>query len=154
MPKRPTITINTDPLLERVLRAHQWLYERSDGRIGARLAGIPCLLLRTKGRVSGETRTVALAYATDAAQLILVASQGGRDADPGWLKNLRVNPKVEVQIGTAHHDAVARVVERGEAGYERLFRIANENTSYRYFHYQQRTSRPIPVVVLTIESGD
>ena len=42
------------PMIERVLAptlgVHQWLYEHSDGRVGASLAGRPMLLLRTVGR--------------------------------------------------------------------------------------------------------
>ena len=32
------------------LGVHQFIYERSGGRIGHRMLGIPCLLLRTTGR--------------------------------------------------------------------------------------------------------
>jgi hypothetical protein len=57
-----------NPLVELVfgplLTVHQWLYERSDGRIGASLGGRPMLLLRTVGRRTGQPRTAALLYAT------------------------------------------------------------------------------------------
>ena len=50
-----------NPLLESVmsplLTVHQWLYESTDGRIGASLGGRPMLLLRTVGRrMSGHVR--------------------------------------------------------------------------------------------------
>ena len=51
-------------LAERVtilgLRAHQWLYERTDGRVGQNIGKLPTLLLRTKGARTGQTRVAAL----------------------------------------------------------------------------------------------
>ena len=59
-----------NPLLESVmgplLTVHQWLYENTDGRIGASLGGRPMLLLRTVGRRTREPRTAALLYVRDA----------------------------------------------------------------------------------------
>ena len=37
-----------------LLTVHQWLYEHSDGRIGASLGGRPMLLLRTDGRRTND----------------------------------------------------------------------------------------------------
>ena len=42
-----------------ILSIYQWLYEKSDGRF-TWLAGLPVLLLRTKGRKTGQERTAAL----------------------------------------------------------------------------------------------
>ena len=49
----------------RLLKAHQFVYERSGGRIGHRLANTRNLLLRTVGAKSGAARTNALTYARD-----------------------------------------------------------------------------------------
>ena len=153
MAKRPQLPLDTEKLTEmvmaRMLRLHQRVYERTDGKLGARLAGVSCLLLRTTGRRSGATRTVALAYATDGPDYILVASNNGSDQPPGWLENLRAHPEVEIQVGTVRSPGTASVVERGAPPYERLLRLANANNSWRYFHYQQKTSRPIPVVLVS-----
>ena len=48
-----------------VLRLHEALYKRTDGRIGHRMIGVPTLLLRTTGRRSGATRTNSLVYASE-----------------------------------------------------------------------------------------
>jgi hypothetical protein len=37
----------------------------------------------------------------------------------------------------------------GDPGYARLWQIVNKNFSDQYEVYQRRTSRPIPVLVLT-----
>lgn len=128
---------------------HQFLYERSDGRVGHRMLGTPTLLLRTTGRRSGAQRTNALVYLADDSDYVVVASKGGDDKPPAWLLNLTAQPSVEVQVGRQHRAAAARVVQAGEEGYERLWRLVNENNGGRYDGYQAKTDRPIPLVILT-----
>src|SRR3989441_12764168 len=82
-----------------VLRLHEALYKRTDGRVGHRMLGVPTLLLRTTGRRSGVTRTNGLVYARDGDRYLVVPSKGGADQPPGWLHNVRAQPHVEVQIG-------------------------------------------------------
>jgi len=135
--------------LGRILAVHQFLYERSDGRIGHRMLGVPTLLLRTRGRRSGVTRTNALAYARDGGDFVVVASNGGDDRPPAWLHNITAEPSVEVQIGHERRPATARVVGRDDPNFGRLWRLVNENNSDRYDGYQAKTERQIPPVVLT-----
>ena len=132
-----------------VLSVHQWLYSRSGGRVGHRLIGVPSLLLRTTGRKSGTVRTSALVYAKDGDSYLLVASNGGADRPPGWLFNIQAQPKVEIQIGTVTKSATATVVDAGDPRYPRLWKAVNDNNHGRYDGYQAKTSRPIPVVVVT-----
>jgi len=137
-----------------LLTVHQWLYERSGGRIGNRLISLRFLLLRTTGRRTGQPRTVVLAYARDAAgpagaDYLLVASNNGSDRPPGWLFNITGDPHVEIQDGTRRIAATARIVTPSDPGYERLWQVVNDHNHGRYRGYQARTSRPIPVVVLT-----
>ena len=113
------------------------------------MIGVPTLLLRTTGRRSGATRTNALVYARDGNDYVVVASNGGADRPPAWLYNLQAMPDVEVQVGREHEKASARVVERSDPEYERLWRIVNENNRDRYTAYQQKTSRPIPIIAIT-----
>ncbi len=139
-------------LFSLVLKVHQRLYELSDGFVGHRLLGVPTLLLRTTGARSGLTRTNALVYARDGDRYLVVASKGGADEAPGWLHNLRKDPTAEVQIGRGRHRASAEIVVSGEPDYSRLWRIVNDNNAGRYDQYQTQTSRPIPVVALTLQS--
>jgi F420H(2)-dependent quinone reductase len=132
-----------------VLSVHQWLYSRSGGRIGHRLIGVPSLLLRTTGRKSGMFRTSALVYARDGDSYLVVASNGGADQPPGWLFNIQAQPKVEIRVGTVTMSATAAVVNAGDPGYPRLWEAVNDNNYGRYDRYQAKTSRPIPVVVVT-----
>jgi deazaflavin-dependent oxidoreductase (nitroreductase family) len=131
------------------LRLHQALYERTDGRVGHGMIMAPTLLLRTTGRRSGAARCNALVYAEDGADYVLVASNGGSDQAPGWLHNARANPDVEIQVGRARSTGTARVVERGDHDYERLWRLVNDNNRARYEAYQTQTARPIPLLVVS-----
>jgi deazaflavin-dependent oxidoreductase (nitroreductase family) len=131
-----------------LLRVHQRIYVRTDGRLGHGLIGVPTLLLRTTGRRSGATRTNALVYARDDEDYLVVASNGGADEPPAWLHNLRARPDVEIQVGRERRTGTARVIERSDPDYERLSRIVNENNHDRYDGYQRKTARPIPVIAI------
>jgi deazaflavin-dependent oxidoreductase (nitroreductase family) len=127
---------------------HQAIYELTDGRLGHRLLGVPCLLLRTTGRRTGKRRTSALVYARDGEDYVVVASLGGADEAPGWLHNVRARPQVAVQVGRDRFPAVATIVERDDDDHPRLWHLVNDDNRGRYDRYQARTTRPIPVVRL------
>src|SRR4051795_3251096 len=124
-------------LTGQVLRVHEQIYKRTDGRLGHRMIGVPTLLLRTTGRRSGQTRTNALVYALDGSDYLVVASNGGADKPPAWLHNLKADPSVEVQVGRDHKAGTARVVEPSDPDYERLWKHVNENNKDRYYAYQK-----------------
>jgi F420H(2)-dependent quinone reductase len=138
-----------DQLYSGVLRLHAALYERTDGRVGHRILGVPTLLLRTTGRRSGVTRTNALVYARDGERYLVVPSNGGSDRPPGWLHNVRAQPRVEVQIGRDRRSATATVIEQDDPDFTRPWEAVNANNRGRYDVYQARTTRAIPVVALT-----
>jgi deazaflavin-dependent oxidoreductase (nitroreductase family) len=131
------------------LRIHAFVYERTGGLIGHRVLGVPALMLRTKGRKSGLTRTNSLIYAPDGDRYLVVPSKGGADQPPGWLHNLRADPSVEVQIGRERQPGTASVIEHDDPDFARVWKLVNDNNAGRYDAYQKRTSRPIPVVALT-----
>jgi F420H(2)-dependent quinone reductase len=136
-------------LVGQVLRVHEAIYKSTDGRLGHNMIGVPTLLLRSTGRRSGAARTNSLVYARDGADYVVVASVGGADHHPGWLFNLRANPEVEVQIGRERQKVRARELGPSDPDYARLWKIANDGNRGRYDEYQTKTSRSIPVVVLT-----
>lgn len=131
------------------LHLHQGLYERTDGRLGHRLIGVPSLILRSTGRRSGATRTAVLAYGRDGDGYVVVASNGGQDEPPAWLHNVRADPSIGLQVGRRRSPGVARIVEAGDPDYPRLWALMNRVNHGRYAGYQALTSRPIALVVLT-----
>ena len=137
-----------ESLTGQVLRIHERIYVMSDGRVGHGMIGVPTLLLRTTGRRSGLTRTNALVYAQDGDDYLVVPSNGGADKAPAWLHNVRAKPEVEIQVGRDRRKAVARVVEQADPDFDRVWRLVNENNRDRYYAYQKKTSRQIPVVAI------
>ena len=133
--------------MERIgLTAHQWLYEKTDGRIGASLGRRPMLLLRHVGAKTGQPRISALLYVRDGDNYAVIASKGGDPKHPGWFHNLTANPDVEIQIGRERIPVRARVAEGDERA--RIWARANEVNKGGYDVYQTRTDRKIQVVVL------
>src|SRR6202789_809795 len=88
-----------------ILKIQAFLYERTNGLIGHRMLGVPCLMLRTTGRKTGQTRTNSLVYAKDGDRYLVVASKGGDAKAPAWLLNLCAQPEVQVQIGRTQFQA-------------------------------------------------
>jgi deazaflavin-dependent oxidoreductase (nitroreductase family) len=132
-----------------ILDVHEKVYKATDGRIGHKVLGVPCLLLRTEGRRSGKTRTNGLVYAKDGGDYVVVASKGGDPKHPAWFHNLKANPEVGIQVGRRRQKAQARIVESADPDYDRLWKLVNENNKDRYDAYQEKTERPIPIVVIT-----
>jgi deazaflavin-dependent oxidoreductase (nitroreductase family) len=136
-------------VLPRVLRIHDAVYQKTNGWIGHRALGIPSLLLHTVGAKTGVPRTASLTYARDGEDYLIVASNSGGPKAPGWYYNLKANPNVEINVGRKRFGVTAKPVLPDDPDYARLWRIVNKNNSNRYEAYQKKTSRPIPVVVLT-----
>ncbi len=138
-----------EQVFHNILRAHAAVYERTDGRIGHKLLGVPTLMLRTTGRRSGQTRTNSLVYARDGERYLVVPSAGGADAAPAWLHNLRAEPNVEIQLGRKRQRATATEITHDDPDFARVWRIADDANAHRYDAYQTKTKRPIPIVALT-----
>jgi F420H(2)-dependent quinone reductase len=136
-------------VLPRVLQVHDVVYQRTNGWIGHRTLGIPSLLLHTVGAKTGQPRTASLSYARDGDDYLIVASKGGDPKAPGWYHNLKADPNVEINVGPKRFDVIARPVLPADPDYARLWQIVNKNNGNRYEAYQKKTSRPIPVVVLS-----
>ena len=127
------------------IRTAVWLYRRSGGRIGGRMAGSPVLLLTTTGRRSGRSWTVPLLYQTDGDGWVIIASNGGSARHPTWWLNLRARPDARVQMGRETFPVTAVEV----AGDDREVLWRRMADMYRgYDRYAQKTTREIPVVAL------
>jgi F420H(2)-dependent quinone reductase len=141
-----------DQALGGFLRVHDAIYKATNGWIGHRMpipGAPPSLLLHTVGARTGQQRTTSLSYARDGEDYLIVASKGGAPQAPGWYHNLKADPNVEINVGPKRFAVKARPVMRGEGDYDRLWQIVNRNNANRYEAYQKKTTRPIPIVVLT-----
>jgi deazaflavin-dependent oxidoreductase (nitroreductase family) len=125
---------------------HVRRYQETGGEVGHKWKrGSKILLLTTRGRTSGEPRTIPLIYEEDADRYVIVASKGGAPQHPGWYRNLAKNPDVELQVREEVFPARARTAEGEER--ERLWQLVNRQWP-DYDSYQTRTDREIPVVIL------
>jgi deazaflavin-dependent oxidoreductase (nitroreductase family) len=124
---------------------HVERYLATDGEDGHDWQGVPTLLLTTRGRRSGEARTLPLIYGRDGDRLLIVASRGGAPAHPSWYLNLLADPHVEVQVKGDRFPATARPAGPDER--ERLWKTMTAIWP-DYDQYQTRTDREIPVVVI------
>ncbi len=125
---------------------HVRVYRETDGERGFRWRGTSILLLSTTGRNSGEERTTPLIHRTDAEDWVVVASKGGAPEHPGWFENLQADPEATIQV-RGERIPVRASTAKGEDR-ERLWAAMTEVWP-AYDDYQQKTSREIPVVVLS-----
>jgi deazaflavin-dependent oxidoreductase (nitroreductase family) len=121
------------------------LLRRTGGRVGCGLM-IPSALLETTGAKSGSSRANPILYFHDGDDVILVASNYGRDKHPAWRHNLRANPACVLG-----DEAFTAVEVDDEAERTRLWRLADQIYP-GYADYRDRTAkigRRIPIVRLT-----
>jgi deazaflavin-dependent oxidoreductase (nitroreductase family) len=136
------------PATRRFMGIHTLLYQRTGGRIGHTIPGVPgkMLLLDHVGAKSGTKRTSPLLYVRDGEDLVVIASKGGFPKHPGWFHNLVANPDTTVQVTSHHLPVHARVAKPEER--ERLWALAVAGYP-GYDDYAARSKgREIPLVVL------
>ena len=133
-------------MLKLFSRLHVLLYRMSGGRIGGRFKAAPVLLLTTTGRKSGKRRTTPLLYGEDAGRYVIVASVGGAPKHPAWYLNLRNNADATIQVGGRTLGVRAETATPEERG--RLWPLMTRIYA-PYDDYQAKTSREIPIVILT-----
>jgi deazaflavin-dependent oxidoreductase (nitroreductase family) len=125
---------------------HVRAYRETGGEVGYLWNGATTLLLTTKGRKSGTARTSALIFARDGDDFLVVASMGGAPQHPAWYLNLQSEPDAEIQVETDTIPVRARTA--GPEEKPRLWDIVRAQWP-NYDTYQARTTRDIPVVVLS-----
>jgi deazaflavin-dependent oxidoreductase (nitroreductase family) len=122
------------------------LYERSGGTEGTEMQGRPVIILTSLGAKSGKIRKTPLMRVEHDGDYAVVASLGGAPQNPVWYYNLTANPHVELQDGPVKKDYQAREVHGEEYAtwWERAVAAWPD-----YAEYAKKTSRTIPVFVLT-----
>lgn len=126
------------------------LYESSGGTRGTTLSGRPVIVLTTVGARSGKIRKTPLMRVEHDGRYAVVASMGGAPTHPVWYHNLVANPRVELQDGPVKREYTAREVTGDEYAtwWERAVAAWPD-----YADYRRKTSRRIPVFVLTPVTG-
>lgn len=128
-------------------KLHVGLYRMSGGRIGGRMFNAPIVLLTTTGHKTGQQRTTPLLYLdVGDSTYAIVGSFAGSDKPPAWAVNLLKSPSAQIQIGsnTMKVNAVTVSSQKKAELWPRLVALYPD-----YQVYQDRTSRDIPVFLLT-----
>jgi deazaflavin-dependent oxidoreductase (nitroreductase family) len=141
------VAMRTPPrwLIPWISRTHVALYKLTSGRIGAKLAGKPGILVRTVGARSGKAHTICLPYIPYEGDRVIVASFGGGPNNPAWYHNLRANPDVAIRDRGRVFWAHASEITGDERA--RVWAIVVADSPW-YAQYQTRTTRTIPLVRL------
>ena len=125
---------------------HVRRYRETDGEEGhIWRKGSTVALLTHTGRKSGKERTTPLIYGRAGDDYMVVASDGGADKPPAWYLNLQANPEAELQVKGDRFKVRARDATPEEK--PELWKRMTEQWP-DYDDYQERTERPIPVVIL------
>src|SRR6266487_176674 len=78
----------------------RWIYHASGGRFGSTVSpGQNVLLLTTKGRRTGQDRTIPVFYLRDGDSIVICNVNPGFERTNPWVVNLRANPVAQLQIG-------------------------------------------------------
>lgn len=110
------------------------------------LGGVPVIRLTATGAKTGKKRTLPLIGVPDGENVILVASNWGRERHPAWYHNLRANP--QAQIGDDGRTRPVIAHEATGAEYDRCWRKA-VSLYPPYAAYRRRVqNRHIPLMVL------
>ncbi|MBI3757496.1 MAG: nitroreductase family deazaflavin-dependent oxidoreductase [Deltaproteobacteria bacterium] len=121
-------------------------FRANQGKVGGQLANMPMLLLTTTGAKSGRTITKPLVYTTDGDRIVVIASFAGGPKNPPWYHNLLANPEATVELGSQRFRVRATATSGEER--ERLFNQQAKQMPI-FNEYRQKTTRQIPVLVLT-----
>jgi deazaflavin-dependent oxidoreductase (nitroreductase family) len=125
-------------------------FRANAGKVGGHLAASDVLLLHTTGAKTGLPRLTPLAYFVVGGTTTIVGSYAGAPADPAWVTNLRAQPLVRFEVGTATCEALAGELpqDRRDAAFAQI--VAAEP---RFGGYQAKTSRLIPLFELQPRNG-
>jgi deazaflavin-dependent oxidoreductase (nitroreductase family) len=110
--------------------------------------GTPLLLMTTTGAKSGKQRTSPLIYWSRGDDVILMASNYGRDSHPAWLFNVKAHPDVTLLFRGKQGHYRARVAEGAE--HDELWQKSKDYiANYRSYERRSAGKRDIQVVVCT-----
>jgi deazaflavin-dependent oxidoreductase (nitroreductase family) len=118
---------------------------RGNGGKVAQFEGRPLLLLHHTGAKTGTERVNPLVYLPVGDGFAVFGSKAGADTNPAWYHNLRAHPDATIEVGTETLPVHARVAESAER--ERIWE-EQKRVNPNFAEYEQKTTRPIPVVVL------
>lgn len=138
----------SDLVLKAMNGVHRAILTASFGKVGWNAGSMPVLELVTRGRKSGEPRAVMLTSPLqEGDDIVIVASRGGDDVHPAWYLNIVADSRVNVRYkGGPLREMKARIASADERA--RMWPLVTAKYK-NYAAYQSKTTREIPLVVLS-----
>ena len=127
-------------------------FRANGGHVGGNFEGAPLLLLLTTGAKSGQQRVSPVMYQAVDDGWAVFASYAGLDVNPAWYHNLKANPEAAIEVASENGAGVeiVEVTARELTPEEREPVWEAQKQRYPGFaDYERKTSRVIPVLVLT-----
>ena len=121
-------------------------FRANKGVVGGPMKGMPVILVTMTGAKTGRTLTKPLVYTRDGDRIVIIASYAGAPHNPPWYHNLVANPIATVEVGAETFKVRATV-----AGADERQRLYDQQAKQMpiFAEYQQKTTRQIPVLLLT-----
>ncbi|WP_436499455.1 nitroreductase/quinone reductase family protein [Actinokineospora sp. HUAS TT18] len=127
-------------------------YRRSDGKLGGKGAkGLRVLLITVPGRRSGVPHTTPVRYFPHAGGYLVAATDGGRAAEPQWMRNLRAATRAEVQVDAERFPVTVEVLD-GPAK-DQLWQDVVLTRAPFFADYVRKSGRDIAIALLKKDAG-
>lgn len=125
-----------------------WIFAKSEG-----VAYNPPILVTTRGRRTGQPRTVVLPhFEAGAGRIAVVGSRGGMPTDPHWARNLKAHPEAKIWYQRREIEVDVELVEGAER--EPLWAsITARSPVYLAYQERAREHREIPLFRLSARDG-
>jgi deazaflavin-dependent oxidoreductase (nitroreductase family) len=125
-----------------------WVFAKSEG-----VEYKPPILLTTRGRKTGEPRTVVLPHfeARD-GRIAVVGSCGGMPKDPHWAANLKAHPEATIWYARQEIEVSVELVA-GEARVPLWNSVTLRSPVYLLYQNRAAQHRELPLFRLTAKNG-
>jgi deazaflavin-dependent oxidoreductase (nitroreductase family) len=121
-------------------------FRANGGKVGGQFEGAPLLLLTTTGARTGQARVSPMMYRGENERMFVFASKAGAPDNPDWYHNLVAHPDATAEIGTETVPVVAREAKGDE---RTAIWEAHKKDNPGFAEYEEKTTRQIPVIILT-----
>lgn len=110
------------------------------------ISGLPIVMLTTTGARSGKPHTLPVLALPEGDHLVVIASNMGKPANPGWYYNLRAHPSVMI----TWKGSTVRMRARELIGEERQRYVDRGLEAYPWWapYHRRAAPRLIPVIML------
>jgi deazaflavin-dependent oxidoreductase (nitroreductase family) len=110
------------------------------------ISGLPIVMLTTTGARSGKLHTLPVLALPEDDHLVVIASNMGKRANPGWYYNLRAHPSVMI----TWKGSTVRMRARELIGEERQRYVDRGLEAYPWWapYHRRAAPRLIPVIML------